>query len=412
MECPVCNLVFKNSRGLINHVLSKHKLSMEEAYLLVNEKQKCIYCEEVVTDFISYEHGYKKWCNSPSCRKQAQKDAAKRRLEKRYNNYVKVKERFEERTCIFCGKLFKPIERDNAIYCSRSCATNGRFYVSPEHMSEKRNTLGKEKKDSVIFECPITKRKFNINTKSTSLSIHLTKNNINHYDYFEKYLPEQVERCVLCGKPIRLSYTLGKKINKKRFCNKEHYHEHKRKFPELYFNAEANKKISQKLKEKISNNEWTPCVTNSWSRSKVELPKFDMKFRSSWEALFWLKNRHCEYESLRIPYNYKDKTRTYIVDFIDKTNKFVYEIKPKSEEYKTKNIAKENQLKIWAKGNQYSYVKITEFYFLDNLEFFLDNDIVLNNEKLKTSVRKFSTLKEKHENYKDNKDNSYGSEEG
>ena len=47
-------------------------------------------------------------------------------------------------------------------------------------------------------------------------------------------------------------------------------------------------KISNALKEKIKNGNFTPCITNSWSNSKC-LYK-DKKFRSTWELMFYFYN--------------------------------------------------------------------------------------------------------------------------
>ncbi|MFW6046872.1 MAG: hypothetical protein ACOCP4_03685 [Candidatus Woesearchaeota archaeon] len=74
----------------------------------------------------------------------------------------------------------------------------------------------------------------------------------------------------------------------------------------------------------------------------------NIKFRSSWEILFYeimkQNNIKVEYEKLIIPYydRTKKSKRNYIIDFIDKNNKVLYEIKPnfQKEDANTKDKEK------------------------------------------------------------------------
>lgn len=92
----------------------------------------------------------------------------------------------------------------------------------------------------------------------------------------------------------------------------------------------ANKVISEKIKKRILDGEFTPCITNSWTKWKsfVNIDDKVKKFRSNWEAAFWLLNNDVSYETVRIPYTIENEHHTYIVDFEDKKNKIIYEIKP------------------------------------------------------------------------------------
>ena len=118
------------------------------------------------------------------------------------------------------------------------------------------------------------------------------------------------------------------------------------------------------MKEKIRKGEFTPCVTNSWTRWKVNIN--NKKFRSSFEGLFYLyhnifRNDNILYEKLRIPYiDEYDKQRIYIVDFIDDKNKNVYEIKPYSQIDNENNKLKLAALKEWSKNNNFNLHIITE----------------------------------------------------
>jgi len=128
--------------------------------------------------------------------------------------------------------------------------------------------------------------------------------------------------------------------------------------------------LSKVIKEKIKNGEFTPNITNSWANSKTFLQIGDRGyyFRSSWEAIFWLKNQTFKFEKLRIPYiDAKNKKRNYLVDFIDDNNKIIYEIKPKSEKEKSNNMLKFDVATKWAKENDYQFQIITEDWFKENL---------------------------------------------
>jgi len=92
-------------------------------------------------------------------------------------------------------------------------------------------------------------------------------------------------------------------------------------------------KQSLVLKDKIKRGEFTPTITNSWTHweSKIKIHNKIIKFRSSWEACFYISNRQCEYEVVRVPYIDKNgNSRITIVDFFDKSNNILYELKPRS----------------------------------------------------------------------------------
>ena len=86
------------------------------------------------------------------------------------------------------------------------------------------------------------------------------------------------------------------------------------------------KEKSISMKEKIAKGEFTPCITNSWARSRCYID--DIPFRSSWEAMFYLINP-LPFEKIRVPYIGLDNTKhSYIIDFHDNENRILYEIKP------------------------------------------------------------------------------------
>lgn len=151
--------------------------------------------------------------------------------------------------------------------------------------------------------------------------------------------------------------------------------------------------LSFQVKERIKKGTWTPESTNSWchSRYKIQFIRnnqiIKQNVRSSWEAIFQLLNINLEYEKLRIPYFYNGEWHNYIVDFIDNTNRIVYEIKPLSLQIKQKNIIKEKALKEWCKDNNYEYKTINENYFLTIQNGY---ELILNQpdeEKLKKFIK-------------------------
>jgi len=109
----------------------------------------------------------------------------------------------------------------------------------------------------------------------------------------------------------------------------------------LYFASEKGKnqirqtaaKQSVWMKKQIAEGKFIPNITNSWTHweSEVSIGGKIKRFRSSWEACFYLSNPHLEYETIRVPYIDKTrKERITIVDFYDRPKKILYEIKPRS----------------------------------------------------------------------------------
>lgn len=132
---------------------------------------------------------------------------------------------------------------------------------------------------------------------------------------------------------------------------------------------------SKIMKENINQGVFTPCITNSWTHwnAQIILDDVTYKFRSSWEACFWMCNQHLQYESFHIPYVINGKTRTYIADFYDKTSNTIYELKPIS----VYNQQIEKLLKIidFCKNSNINFVWINEnniFDWIDETKF---NDI-------------------------------------
>jgi len=119
------------------------------------------------------------------------------------------------------------------------------------------------------------------------------------------------------------------------------------------------------MKTKIANGEWTPCITNSYSKSRCYVN--GVALRSSWEALFFMINPSLMYEKTRIPYSYNGVSHTYIIDFEDEIGKILYEIKPKSEMSDEVVKVKEKFAKQWCETHGYEYVFIDDDWFYENI---------------------------------------------
>ena len=175
--------------------------------------------------------------------------------------------------------------------------------------------------------------------------------------------PERYSEEIISKQTKNRNNTMKKLLSDEKWAT-EYKNKLSLKSKEFYSNPENRKHHSNIMKEKIKNGEFTPCIRNSLTQKTIEYKGF--KFRSRYEILFFmyhfdfLKNTNIEYETLRIPYNYNNSEHTYIVDFIDRTHKIVYEIKPKDLKLKDKNLAKEISLRKWASENNYKYYSITE----------------------------------------------------
>ena len=132
--------------------------------------------------------------------------------------------------------------------------------------------------------------------------------------------------------------------------------------------ASAESKLNQSItiKRKILEGSFTPCVTNSWARSRCYID--NIPFRSSWEAMFYLTSK-LPFEKIRIPYiSIDSKQHSYIIDFHDEKNKILYEIKPNGNKIDEIVILKEKAALNWCLLNGWSYVFIDEDYLNTNIE--------------------------------------------
>lgn len=169
---------------------------------------------------------------------------------------------------------------------------------------------------------------------------------------YSKFCCECVDKTIWCRREFLGSHKLeerGKKITDSKIkyyqtpqgeaTKKIIGHKNSIKMTE-YHATEAGKRQVERsrinnsliMKEKIRNGEFTPLITNTWTHwdAKAVVDGNTYRFRSSWEACFWICNQHLQYETMRIPYTIDGVQRTYIADFFDSETKTLYEIKPKS----------------------------------------------------------------------------------
>lgn len=137
----------------------------------------------------------------------------------------------------------------------------------------------------------------------------------------------------------------------------------------LKIHENGYKKQSITMKNKILNGSFTPNITNSWThfKSYVNLENGTIKkFRSNWEAVFWLLNDQLLYEKIRVPYYINNKFHIYITDFYDKNKKIIYEIKPNSLKNNNINIIKRNAVIKYCNENDMQYIEINDDWYKEN----------------------------------------------
>jgi hypothetical protein len=144
--------------------------------------------------------------------------------------------------------------------------------------------------------------------------------------------------------------------------NKKTWNPEKRRL-ETIKNREAGvyDNMSRLVKNRILNGEFTPNTKNRYTHlKKTNGNSLSIMYRSKWEEKYHLAHPTLEYETIRLPYVYDGITRIYIVDFVDKINKELIEIKPHSLLDCPKVKAKEQAAIEWCEKQGYKYRIITE----------------------------------------------------
>lgn len=278
----------------------------ERLYYIENniiEIKKCKYCNDKLY-FNLIPPGFLKTCNSKECKKK-----------NKSNNTKEMHKNFTDEMKIQRNKKISEKNRKSFI-----------------------EKFGEEKTKEIVEKIRLKNigRKQSIETKNKR---YLTRKNN--------------------GNPWHTKETLKKISKSNKITHLSNEYKLKNKITD-----EIREKLSNTLKSKILNGSFTPNITNRWTHFNIKIN--GKKFRSSWEAVFWLLNKNCKYEKIRISYYYKNKMYIYIVDFVDYKNKILYEIKPKSLLNDEKNIIKQNAAQEWANNNKYNYVIISDDWFKNN----------------------------------------------
>lgn len=390
LECNEYATDIKRSFG--SHLLKKHNMSPHEYYIKYNDIPDCIFCGDSLTkrEFVSDTSGYhfkdhhvtgkcKSKYLSISNSKQGQSRVSNKIhwtnvvkyfdfwLEHRNNrnivdpwsnknigelsitsyisrridfsdfkitDYIKFND-LEIKICEYCGKQLNPhIKSVFSIpkyTCNRSCGTSRRY-----------TRIDKEK----------------IKT-GPSCCIHCRKKLKNGREY-NSHIKLNNRVCLNCGRKI-----CTKLLKSGKYCSHICYHEYKRNHPEKYIVTQKTKdKQSETMKQRIANGDFTPCITNSWGNTRIDIN--GKKYRSSWDAGFHMLNSNCQYEQIKIPYVWNNKIFNYIVDFIDESSKILYEIGPKSVKQNKKNTTKILAGEKWCEKNGYIFKLINEQYFIEH----------------------------------------------
>lgn len=244
-------------------------------------------------------------------------------------------------------------------------------------------TTSKDTKDKV-FDLFFNKNKFRIlNRKNINMKKWLDIYYIKYKDGGDfisvnelvKYLKNIDGECEICGKELEFTGVHKRGYFNKycKSCQNISISIRQTKNNTVYKINDKEKwknKISKSLKKKIKNGDYKPNITNSWCNSMciTKIENKYIKFRSTWEAFFNKVNYHLEYEKVIIPYEYKGEEHNYIVDFVDTKNKILYEIKPKSEKFKSKNKVKFESAMRWCSDNNYTFNIIDDDWFISNFD--------------------------------------------
>ena len=400
----------KSESSIVNIIRNKYD-NMEIAYLseTKNVEKLCLYCNKK-SEFISIFKGYKNICSSDGCKKKyfidRNLDARKKISElnkvfltcsacEKNKVFVQNTTKNKNKSCI-CDSIFCKKNKDRPFllekhiisdfnYGDLSYMNNLIYLLMSEY--ENRNKVkrilyknlliaGIEDFSKYLKHQTITgllcKNFDPKNFEKTKDELYFIDQNSRYKEdilksiykenlenYIKKYYPEKFKKCSICKKEYRISNVFSVMKKKSDYtCSIECY----RKNFKFYMTEDRKKKQSKSIKNKIENGLFTPNVFNSITRKNIELKNenFSIKFRSSWELLFYVMNPGYKYEELRIPYLYNSNQKIYLVDFICKESRKVVEIKPSSKNNDPKNKAKIESLNKWCKLNNYKMSLVGE----------------------------------------------------
>lgn len=369
----------------------------------VYERPKCVVCNEKEVYFACFKDGYRLTC-SQKCRNVHLNILSvknKKIKMSKFNELTSAILKFENTKQKHSNEFLKKyinknigryyMEDDYSIIESMIART---FYLNIHDSSIKERIYNIRTDIYDVLYCPICnerKRKFITHkyqiTCGNSKCIKAYRSIINSNI---KQTKESRQLAINSRKNNGKPWHTKEALKKISISNKKFWSENK-EYKQEIVNKVDYKSISKKIKDKIRKGEYTPIITNSWTNNKkIYLEDFNTYYRSTWEAVFQLLNVDCVYETQRI--KYKDTyniDKVYIADFIDKTNKILYEIKPQS-------LLVHNKRKIeaatkWCENNKFSFKIITEKYFIDNQNTI--RGLIHKNDTLKNGMRYLFCIK-------------------
>lgn len=320
---------------------------------------------------IEYKESYKKRLNTKSQnRKKLKKQKYLEKLQIDFNKIIK--------NIKFSNVKLTDIEKDNIYNC---LFKNKRKFILKKTDLEKDYFLVKLLIDNNFI---LEKIEMKLNTIVKYLITHwdIRCNNTNCFNNIEikeylGFLPDKKYITKYCS------------LNCKNFCASERQMGINNTSHRMSIETRNNAKNKQSItmKKKIADGSFIPNITNSWAGSKVKLLINNeyKNYRSSWDAFFHLCNQKLEYEKCVIPYIYKGNKHNYIIDFIDRDNKIIYEIKPDAIKNRDINLIKFDYANKWCKVNDYKFVIIDNKWFKEN---FTKNINLLEGQECKTIIEK------------------------
>lgn len=400
----------KNKRSIVN-ILRKKYGNMELAYLKESEAEEknCLYCGKK-SNFLSIFKGYAEICNSEECKRKYFLEKNIEASNKRKNankillvcNVCETNKVLSQNTnkiknkSVICDSDFCKRNKDRSFLLEKHRIFNFNYndlsymntliYSLMSLYGGDRNKVRRVLNKNFLIEGIEDSREYlkhqtikdllclNFSsqnfekTKDDLYYICLNKKNKEEIlkslygeeldSYMSKYYPENFSTCSICGKKYRVKNIFSKMKKSKYTCSIDCYRQNFR----FYMTEDRRKKQSNSIKNKIENGNFTPNIFNSLTGKNIELRKNDeiIKFRSSWEVLFYVMNDGYEYEKFRLPYFYNGKERIYLVDFINEKKNSIVEIKPKSKKEDDRNKIKFESLLNWCNLNSYKMSIVTE----------------------------------------------------
>jgi hypothetical protein len=417
MTCKICGEKLNK-----NHV-RKHKISKKQYYDIYVKRPNeefCIDCGNP-SRFINFNSGYVKRCGS--C---ANKEIGRLKI-------IKNKNKLIECVCLNCNKSFTSKVKKE--YCtSRLCR---KFKINNPITDYKVVLYNK------YLQCPYCGKQFiNLSGLKSHLDTHFNHNIVNNIlqyigtqiwnipiptckycgvefveQYNKKFYGSYNNCCIQCSVTRAwIQYydydSISKKISiTRKLLNQTEVGQETLKRVgvinsikmKLFNQTDKGKqnikdrayKTSESLRKKISNGEFTPCITNSrthWDAKIVVGDNIIRRFRSSWEAVFWNSNKHLEFETLRIPWvDLNNKVHSYIVDFYDKDKNIIYEVKPKNT-WAAQDV-KMQQIIQYCLENKIEFIWINE----DNILSFI-NEVDFEGENLIQLQKVYNGIKKNKNN--------------